>query len=75
MITISGLTAQQRKLADIAWVIDSEQQLRAFRDSLQGQQQRDWDLIIQLIVAAELDHCVDSIEDCELASEVLDQFR
>ena len=75
MITIEGLTEQQRRLADIAWAIDTEQQLEQFCASLRGQQQRDMRTVIELIVAAELDHCVDSDSDCDLAREVLDRVR
>jgi hypothetical protein len=75
MITIEGLTEQQRRLADIAWAIDTEQQLAEFCASLRGQQQRDMRTVIELIVAAELDHCVEAESDCDLANEVLDGVR
>jgi hypothetical protein len=75
MITIEGLTEQQRRLADIAWAIDTEQQLEQFCASLRGQQQRDMRTVIELIVAAELDHCVEAESDCDLANEVLDGIR
>jgi hypothetical protein len=75
MITIEGLTEQQRKLADIVWAIDSEHDLRCLRNSLRGQQQRDIDLVIELIVAAEIDRYVDTDSDCAQAREVLDSSR
>ena len=75
MITIEGLTEQQRRLADIAWAIDTHEQLEQFCSSLRGQQQRDMTTVIELIVAAELDHCVEDCEDCDLAREVLDRVR
>ena len=75
MITIEGLTEQQRRLADIAWAIDTHEQLEQFCRSLRGQQQRDMTTVIELIVAAELDHCVEDCEDCGLAREVLDGIR
>jgi hypothetical protein len=31
--------------------------------------------VIELIVAAELDHCVEAESDCDLANEVLDGIR
>jgi hypothetical protein len=75
MITIQGLTAQQRTLADIAWCIDTQEQLAEFCRSLRGQQQRDMRTVIELIMAAELDLAVENLEDCDLARSVIDDLR
>lgn len=70
-ITLQGLNKQQRALADIVWAMDTVEQLHAFRNSLQGQQQRDLDTVLTLILMAEIDQAVEATGDYSDAAKVI----
>jgi hypothetical protein len=68
---IEGLNKTQRALADIMWGMDSKDQVTAFIGSLRGQQQRDAQTVLELMLLAIWDEC----EDTQDACRVIDQFR
>ncbi len=70
-IQIDGLNKTQRALADIMWGMDSKDQVTAFISSLRGQQQRDAQTVLELMLLAIWDEC----EDTQEASQVIGQFR
>lgn len=74
-ITLHGLSKQQRALADIVWAMDTVEQLHAFRNSLRGQQQRDLDTVLTLILMAEIDAQVEESGDYSLAAAVIDSVK
>lgn len=68
---IEGLNKTQRALADIMWGMDSKDQVTAFIASLRGQQQRDAQTVLELMLLAIWDEC----EDTQEANQVIQQFR
>lgn len=68
---IEGLNKTQRALADIMWGMDSKEQVTAFITSLRGQQQRDAQTVLELMLWAIWDEC----ENTQEANQVIEQFR
>ena len=61
---IEGLNKTQRALADIMWGMDSKDQVTAFIGSLRGQQQRDAQTVLELMLWAIWDEC-DSVDEAQ----------
>lgn len=55
MITIQGLTALQRDLADRIWSMDSQEQIDQFVSGLPQSLKREAWVVMQMIIWAELD--------------------
>ena len=68
---IEGLNRTQRALADIMWGMDSKEQVTAFIASLRGQQQREAQTVLELMLLSIWDEC----EDTQEANQVIQQFR
>ena len=55
MITIEGLTEQQQRIADRLWRAKTAAELASVADDLEPDQRRDAWMVLQMIIAAELD--------------------
>ena len=71
-IQIEGLTKTQRALADIMWGMNSKEQVTAFIASLRGQQQRDAQTVLEMMLWAVWDECGEITTDTK---ELLDTYR
>ncbi len=63
MITITGLTPQQSKLADMIWQCESQQDVDRLMTALPGEFQRDAVVVHQLMIAAVMDQYTEITED------------
>jgi hypothetical protein len=73
MISISGLTAQQRKICDKIWSIDSQEEIEAWLDGLAPRRRREDQVMIEMITLAVLDH--ETTEPMTEACAVIDRIR
>ena len=71
-ITIEGLNRHQRVLADILWTMNGRDQVERFINSLHGQNRRDAEIVLELMIAAVYD---DVVEIQQPVKELLAQFR
>ena len=65
-ITLTGLTPQQSKLADMIWSCDSQQDVERFMQALPPEYKRDAETVHQLMIAAVFD------EHTEIHADVQD---
>lgn len=56
-ITISGLNKKQRALADIMWGMDSRDEVMGFIRSLQGQNRKEAEVVLEMMLWAIWDEC------------------
>ncbi len=73
-LKLQGLTIRQRALADVVWHMDSVESVLALRESLKGDHRRDLDLVMQLIIMAQIDQDSEQGPYTE-ALEVIDSVR
>ena len=59
---IEGFTELQKSLADRIWALDTEQELKQFVSGLPKNLKREAYVVMQMIIAAELDQVVE-VED------------
>lgn len=75
-ITILGLNAQQRVLADIIWACDSKDKVDAFIRALPTQALRnEARSIVDLMLMAVVEQCYDGIGEMEAATQVLQKYN
>jgi hypothetical protein len=70
-VKLVGLNRRQRAFAEVIWHLGSRAQVEAFRTSLPQEQQRDLDLVVELMVLS----FHDEIDDVEQAATLLDRYR
>ena len=70
-ITVEGLNARQRVLADILWKLNGRDEVHTFIRSLPREFQYDAETVLSMMLAAVFDQG----HDTELASQVLDKYR
>ena len=73
-ITITGLSALQRELADQIWACDSEDDVTEFIGALPKRLRGQARFVRELMIAAVWDNVVNTPQDCEQAREVLDNI-
>lgn len=73
-ITITGLSALQRELADQIWACDSEDDVSEFIGGLPKRLRGQARFVRELMIAAVWDNVVKEQQDCVEAREVLDKF-
>jgi len=73
MITINGVTKRQKRMLNIMWNLDSEEDYFEWYDSLDEELQKEAELLQRLIIMAELDNDMEKLDTTE-AQEVLQQF-
>lgn len=76
MITIQGLTARQKKLAQLLWSVQDVEQYRVVMQSLQGRDRTDAQAITEIMVQEFLWETLDEdTESKELCASVIDHAR
>ena len=73
MITINGVTKRQKRMLNIMWNLDSEEDYFEWYNSLDEELQKEAELLQRLIIMAELDNDMEKLDTTE-AKEVLQQF-
>lgn len=71
MITIEGVTKRQKRMLNIMWNLDSEDDYFEWYHSLDENLQKEAELLQRLIIMAELDN---EVRDTTDAKELLKQF-
>ena len=71
MITINGVTKRQKRMLNIMWNLDTEEDYFAWYNSLDKHLQKEAELLQRLIIMAELDN---QVNDTTEAQEILQQF-
>lgn len=75
-ITIDGLNARQRVLADIIWACDTRKQINDFIKSLPTVQLQDEaKTIVDLMILATIEQCYDGLGSMDEASAVLQKYN
>lgn len=72
MITISGITKRQKRMLNIMWNLDSQEDYFEWYYSLDKELQAEADLLQRMIVIESLD---EDIQDLTQANKLLEQFR
>ena len=71
-ITIEGLNARQRVLADIIWACDTRKQINAFIRSLPTVQLQDEaNAIVDLMIMATVEQCYDGLGSMDEATQLI----
>jgi hypothetical protein len=73
-ITIDGLTAKQKVLADIIWQFDDFVDVKRFMDTLPVLERRECEAIVELMKMATLEQLYDGIKDNHEANMVIDKI-
>jgi hypothetical protein len=73
-ITIDGLTAKQKVLADIIWQFDDFVDVKRFMDTLPVIERRECEAIVELMKMATLEQLYDGIKDNHEANMVIDKI-
>jgi len=74
MIQIHNLTQDQVDMLDHMWSLDSEEDYLMWYDLLDEQDQQQADLLMRMVILAEVDNEMEEIEDFSLAKEALKKF-
>lgn len=74
MIQIHNLTQDQVDMLDHMWSLDSEEEYLMWYDLLDEQDQKQADLLMRMVILAEVDNDMEEIEDFSLAKEALKKF-
>jgi hypothetical protein len=70
-VTIHGVTKRQKRMLNIMWKLDSEEDYFEWYNSLDEELQKEAELLQRLIIMAELDN---EKMDCTEAKEYLSKF-
>jgi len=70
-ITIHGVTKRQKRMLNIMWNLDSEEDYFEWYNSLDDELQKEAELLQRMIIMAELDNAVNDTTD---AKELLKKF-
>jgi hypothetical protein len=73
-ITIEGLSAKQRFLADIIWSFDDYADVKRFIDSLPPGERKDAQGIVELMKMATMEQLYDGIDEPADAKKLLDRI-
>lgn len=71
MITIAGVTKRQKRMLNIMWNLDTEEDYFEWYNSLDEELQQEAELLQRLIIMAELDN---EVCDTSQAKKLLQQF-
>ena len=74
MIQIHNLTQDQVDMLDHMWSLDSEEEYLMWYDLLDEQDQQQADLLMRMVILAEVDNDMEEIQDLSLAKEALKKF-
>ena len=70
-ITINGITKRQKRMLNIMWNLDSEEDYFEWYNSLDEELQKEAELLQRLVIMAELDN---EVRDTTDAKELLKKF-
>jgi hypothetical protein len=70
-ITIQGLNKKQRALADIMWSMDGKEEVMGFIRSLQGQNRKEAETVLELMLLAIWDECEDTTQAQEVLVDIM----
>ena len=71
MIEIQGLTSKQMALADIMWAISTKEGVDAFIATLPKAEQRECELVKEMLILAFLDEIVNTQEADQVIDKIL----
>lgn len=72
MISISGLTEEQVEMLDFMWnELDTEEEFTEWYDALDGEQQKQADLLMRMVILETYEEELDDLTDAKL---VLQKF-
>jgi uncharacterized protein YukE len=71
MITIQGVSKRQKRILNIMWNLDSEEDYFEWYNSLDEELQKEAELLQRLVIMAELDN---EVRDTTDAKELLKKF-
>jgi hypothetical protein len=71
MITLEGLSKQQRALANRLWALDSIEEVQDFMGNLPKRSRGQARVVFELLVAAQLDQVMDT----DLAEQVINSVK
>ena len=74
MIQIENLTPVQKEICDRLWEIQSMEQVENYIRTMPRRLRPVAESMLQLLIAATMDHEINSEDDCELAKEYLRRF-
>ena len=72
MIQIEGLTKKQKMFADIIWSLDTQDQVKAFIESLPEKDKRQAATVCELMILAFIDE-VNTVEDSTI--DLINSFK
>jgi uncharacterized protein YukE len=70
-VTITGVSKRQKRMLNIMWNLDSEEDYFEWYNSLDEELQKEAELLQRLIIMAELDN---EVRDTSAAKELLKKF-
>jgi hypothetical protein len=70
-ITIQGLNKKQRALADIMWSMNGKEEVMGFIRSLQGQNRKEAETVLELMLWAIWDECEDTTQAQEVLVDIM----
>lgn len=73
-IVINGLTLRQKKMLDVMWALDTEDEYLEWYASLTEPMQRQADILMKMIILAELDSIMPKETEFPEAQAVLGKF-
>lgn len=74
MIQIENLTQDQVDMLDHMWSLDSEEEYLTWYDLLDESDQKQADLLMRMVILAEIDSVMIEFNDCKEAKDYLKKF-
>lgn len=75
-ITLEGLNARQRVLADMIWACDSKEDVENFISALGTKElKREAETIVELLLMATIEQCYDGIGSMDEAQQVINKVK
>ena len=75
IISLRGLNAQQRWLAQQLWICDTLDEVADLRDSLDQDMWHDMYLVMELIFLADVDSYIIDENDCKDANNIMERLK
>lgn len=75
IISLYGMTEQQKWLAQQLWLCDGWDEVREFRDSIDPEMWPDAQLVMECLILADMDNAINDETDCEEAVTILERIQ
>lgn len=75
IISLTGLTEQQKWLAQQLWMCDNLDEVAELRDALDQSMWHDMHLVMELIFLADIDNMVLTESDCPHVIDIMEKIR